>query len=131
MCRTSHLRWGRIPGILRFVSRLIDEFGASNPDDVVQRGGETFVAAERVADLIDAADQNGVRVLGLEGFIINEVTVYPALSRIADFSNDTPGAAARRARELLAGTWAGPPTADDQMHSEAAGRHMIAVVLDD
>ena len=31
-----------------------------------------------------------VRVLGLEGFIVNDVTVYAALSRIADFSSDTP-----------------------------------------
>jgi hypothetical protein len=118
-------------GHYALVSRLVDDFASSHNDDVIQRGGETFIAAERVGDLIDAAEQQHVRVLGLEGFIINDVTVYPALSRIADFSHDTPETATRRARELLTGTWAKSPTSDDQLHSEAIGRHMIAVVLDD
>jgi len=90
-----------------------------------------FIAAERVVELIDEAERQSVRVLGLEGFIINDKTAYPALGRIADFSNDNPEASAQRARDLLAGAWRQPPTADDQMHSEAVGRHMIAVVLDD
>lgn len=113
------------------MSRLINEFGASNPDDVVLRGGEAFVAAERVGDVIDAAEQQDVRLLGMEGFIIDGAKVYPALGRVVDFSTGTPEAAIRSARQLLASSWASPPTSRDQLHSAAVGRHMVAVMLED
>ena len=57
--------------------------------------------------------------------------VCPALSRIADWSYAPPGAATGAARELLAGSWATPPTTNDQIHSQAAGRHMLAIALDE
>ena len=95
------------------------------------RGGEAFVAAEAMDDLLARAESRGVQVLGLEGFLINGEAVFPALSRIADFSWMTPPEAMERARSLLSGPWAPPPRADDQMHREASGRYMIAVVLDE
>jgi hypothetical protein len=32
---------------------------------------------------------------------------------------------------LLAGAWREEPTPEDQMHSDASGRHMVVVVFDD
>jgi len=52
---------------------------------VEKRGGETFIAAEVLTELLDEAERRGVGILGLEGFIIGDAT-YPSLSRIADFS---------------------------------------------
>jgi hypothetical protein len=98
---------------------------------VIRRGGETFVAAERADEVLGEAERKGVRVLGLEGFIVSDVAVYPALGRIADFSTEPPEDATRAARALLADAWSTRPTSADQMHSEAVGRHMLAVVLDD
>jgi hypothetical protein len=109
---------------------LLADFAAAHPGDVIRRGGEIFLAAEAVPGLIDEAGRQGVKVLGLEGFLISGEQVYPALSRIADFSADPARLSAARARELLTGPWATPPTPADQMHPEAAGRYMIAVVLD-
>jgi hypothetical protein len=68
-------------------------------------------------------------VLGLEGLIDSDEAVYPALSRIADFSDDPSDVAAHKAIALLSGEWSQGPKPADQMHSEASGRHMIAVVL--
>jgi hypothetical protein len=72
-----------------------------------------------------------VKVLGLEGFLVRDDSVYPALSRIANFSADSATDADHRARYLLAGPCAAPPTAVDQMHSGASGRYMLAVALGD
>ncbi len=108
-----------------------DEFAASHPNDVVRRDRELFFAAEVVSDLIDRAQRSGVRVLGLEGFIVGDSYVYPALSRIADFSSDDIQTGASRARDLLASGWRDPPTSEDQMHPDATGRHMIVVVLEE
>jgi hypothetical protein len=66
--------------------RLIQDFAKDQSDAVVTVGGETFVAAEANPDLVDQAEHHGVGILGLEGFLIDGSTVYPALSRIADFS---------------------------------------------
>lgn len=113
------------------VSALLDDFARRHPNDAVWVGSEWFVSAERVVELIGEAQALGVRVLGLEGFLIGEGATYPALSRIADFSYDTPAKAAQQACELLVGSWANAPTPSDQMNSRATGRYMVAVVLDD
>jgi hypothetical protein len=113
------------------MGRLVDARALSQPDAVIRRGGETYVSAECVRELIGQAELEGFRLLGLEGFLVDEAGVYPAIGRIADFSSASPEVAVQCARELLAGSWATPPTASDQMHPEAIGRHMIAVAFDD
>lgn len=113
------------------VARVLDDFAAARPSDVIRRGGDTVVAVEAAQDLIDEAERRGVKVLGLDGFLVSEDAVYPALSRIADFSRCSATEAEDRARSLLTGEWASPPTAADQMHSEASGRYMVDIVLDD
>lgn len=109
---------------------LLDEFADSRPEDVVWRGSEWFVDANAVQDVVEEATLRGVKVLGLEGFLIGEAEIFPALGRIADFSHDPVAVANRKALDLLRGEWAAPPTAADQMHSDATGRYMVAVVLD-
>jgi hypothetical protein len=108
---------------------LITDFAQARPGDVICHSGETYIKAEAVADLLDQAERHGSTVLGLEGFLISERTVYPALSRVADFSGDSGPESIAHARALLAGPWALPPTPADQMHPAATGSHVITVVL--
>jgi hypothetical protein len=107
-----------------------DDFAASRPADVLRRGNEWFVDAAAAPDLIAEAAQKNIKVLGLEGFLIDDAGTDPALSRIADFSADAPDVANRRAVALLSGDWATAPSAADQMHNQATGPHMLAVVPD-
>jgi hypothetical protein len=116
---------------------LIAEFARRNPHLVDNRGGEIFVAASAALDLINEAESSGIGILGMEGFVVGEAT-YPALSRIADFSVDSTNRpdfvawSCREARELILGAWRSAPAGTaDQIHPEAAGRHMISFVLDD
>jgi hypothetical protein len=113
------------------VTTLHDEVARRRPDAVVRRGGETFLEIDTADELISDAERQGIRILGLEGFLIAEDCVYPALSRVADFSDvaDAQQSAAL-ARELVLGAWRTPPTPADQMSEEANGRHMLAIVLD-
>jgi hypothetical protein len=98
---------------------------------MVKRGSEWFVDATIAPNLVAEAAKRNVRILGLEGFLIDDTGIYPALSRIADFSSDAPEVANRKALALLNGEWAIAPTPADQMSSEATGRHMLAVVVDE
>jgi hypothetical protein len=115
--------------------KIIEEHEEEHPDAVVSRGSKIPVAADAAADLIDRAERGGVGILGLEGFLISVSTVYPALSRIADFSRsgtsdaDFVRRSAAEARQLLAGEWSSPPGPVDQIHPEAKGPYMLAVVL--
>jgi hypothetical protein len=68
-------------------------------------------------------------VLGIKGFLISDQNVYPTLSRIADLSGHTGPESITRARALLAGRWASPPTPADRMHPAATGSHVITVVI--
>lgn len=97
--------------------------------DIIYRGGEAFIAAEVVPTLLDQAQEQGLKVLGMEGFLVTSQHVYPALRRIADFSGDSVATSTIRARALLHGSWAEPPTEADQLHPSATGRHMITVLL--
>jgi hypothetical protein len=108
---------------------LIEEFAAKRPGDAIRLGGETFLSWDAAHDLIEEAEHRGVKVLGLEGFLIGEQGTFPALSRIADFSNSSVAEAAAEAKRLLEDAWATAPTPSDQMHPEASGRYMLAVVL--
>jgi hypothetical protein len=90
-----------------------------------------FIEIDAADELISEAERRGIRVLGLEGFLIADDAVYPVLSRVADFSEvaDPPQSAAL-ARELVLGAWRTPPRPGDQMSEEATGRHMLAVLFD-
>jgi hypothetical protein len=110
---------------------VLDDFAVARPEAVLRHGDDWFVAAEAAPDLLAEANRLGVKVLGLEGFLIDGDAIYPALSRIADFSNDPVEVANRRALALLTGDWSSPPTVLDQISDVASGRHMIAVVLDE
>ncbi len=110
--------------------QLVNRFASQHPTSVLQRGNETFIDPVACVELINEAEQAGVRVLGLEGFLIDDESVYPALSRIADFSGDAGVVApCAHARALLTGAWRSPPTSGDQVDPAAGGRHMVAVVL--
>jgi hypothetical protein len=118
------------------VNNLLEDFATAHPDSFVQHGGDTFVAADAVVDLIDEAERRGVGVLGLEGFLLNDGDVYPSLDRIADYSvlarsSNFVAMSSDKARELLAGPWHAAPTPSEQMHPAATGRHMIVVVFDE
>jgi hypothetical protein len=110
---------------------ILADFAAARPAEVARRGNEWSVDIEAAPDVIAEADRSNVKVLGLEGFLIGEEGTYPALSRFAAFSRDPADVASRKSIELLAGEWSVPPGASDQMHPDAAGRHMIAIVLDE
>jgi hypothetical protein len=120
------------------VTGLLDDFASRHPTAVIEHAGEVFVAAESAPDLVAEARQRGIGVLGLEGFLIDGDYVYPALSRIADFSRqhhpsepDFVEWSTTEALKILAGPWSSRPAVEDQMHPDAAGRHMIAIVLDE
>lgn len=48
-------------------------------------GGEAWVRHEDAVATLDLAHERGLRLLGMEGFVVGE-HVYPSVSRIADFS---------------------------------------------
>lgn len=118
---------------------LLDVVAAESPDAVYRSGGEIFVAADIAPGLVDRAEEAGIAILGLEGFLIDESTgaVYPSLARIADFSRTVEpdrdqfvSRTCAQARRTLT-EWSDPPTAGDGMNINACGRHMLAIVLDD
>lgn len=92
-------------------------------------GGEVWVRYEDAVAALDLASEHGLRLLGMEGFVVGDVSVYPSLSRIADYSAlEEPETAYDLARALLIGRWA---TIPDDLHREAEGRYMIDLVVAD
>lgn len=108
---------------------MLDRLVEGRDDEVVRRGGETFVTPGLAIDVIDQAAALGVKPLGLEGFLVSDEAVYPAMSRIADASSVPDSEAASWLRSLLTGPWATAPAPSDQIHGDATGRHMVVVVL--
>ena len=88
-------------------------------------GGEVWVRSEDALAAVELAAREGFRLLGLEGFIVGPEGVYPAMSRIADFSGDTASSLVA-AETLLRGEWSDPPT---DVHPEASGHYMIDVCV--
>lgn len=82
-----------------------------------------------MGDPIDEAERRGIAVLGFEGFLIDGTAIYPSISRISNYSGLAKDETWDRAREDLLSEWRLPPTASDQMHSQAKGRYMLAVTL--
>ncbi len=64
---------------------MYDELARRRPDAVVRRSGDTFVDIDAADEFISEAERQGIRILGIEGFLIADDCEYPALSRIADF----------------------------------------------
>jgi hypothetical protein len=54
------------------MTQLIGEFADRRPEVVVRRGGETFIDASAVLDLVNMADERGVAIVGLEGFLVSD-----------------------------------------------------------
>lgn len=113
------------------MGQLLEDLIKGCEAETVRRGAETFLEPALAAKVIRAAAAAGIRTLGLEGFLVDEDWVYPALSRIADASNLSATEAAHRLLGLLEGDWADAPTASDQLHGDAMGRHMVVVVLEE
>ncbi len=91
-------------------------------------GGEVWVRYEDAEAAIDLAQKQGLRLLGMEGFVVGE-SIHPSMSRIADFSGtDSCGTAYDAAKTLLIGPWAEVP---DDMHEDATGPYMIDIVVGD
>lgn len=110
------------PGTLRpFERELLARFSGT----CRTAGGEVWVRYEDAVSAIDLAQERGLRVLGMEGFIVG-ANVYPSMSRIADFSPQEN--AYGDARALLLGPWVEVP---DDLHGDAAGLYMIDIVVDD
>lgn len=110
---------------------LVDEVETRYPAAIVRRGGVTFLEPFAAAELVELAVERGVRVLGLEGFLVADDAVYPSSERLADFSEASPHDAISAARTLIITTWAHPPSPGDQMAERAMGRHMLVVGLDE
>jgi hypothetical protein len=90
-------------------------------------GGEVWVRSEDALAAVQLATAEGFRLLGLEGFIVGPAGVFPAMSRIADFSPDL-GAGAETAERLLRGDWSEAPT---DVHPDASGIYMVDVCVAD
>lgn len=88
--------------------------------------GEVWVRQEDALEAVEIAHELGLRVLGLEGFIVGGANVFPAMSRVADFSHRDLEWAADAARALLGGEWSTPPVDVDP---SAAGDYLIEVVV--
>ena len=115
-----------------FVGGIVEEFAKRRPEAVVLRGGTTLIEHESVGEIIDEAERRGLRILGLEGFLIDDDGTYPSLERLWDFSecNDRVELASA-SRALLEGPWSDPPRPGHGMSARAHGRSMVAIVLDE
>lgn len=92
-------------------------------------GGEVWVPYEDAIAAVELAQRRGLRLMGMEGFVVGEVNIYPSLSRIADYSKvGEPDLAYAQARAALLGPWSSIP---DDLHSEAEGRYVIDLAVDD
>lgn len=105
-----------------FEHALVARFG----DCHVTEGGEVWVQYRDALNAVAMAEERGLHILGMEGLLVGPSGVYPAMSRIADWSGTTAAQSHVFARELLTGPWATPP---DDVHSEAAGDYMIDLVV--
>lgn len=107
-----------------FESELLAKF----PRAVTTPGGEVWVRHEDAVAAIDVAQKRGLRLLGMDGFVVGE-SVYVYMSRIADFSlRDYRGSAYDDAKTLLTGPRAQVP---DDLHEDASGRYTIDIVVRD
>jgi hypothetical protein len=59
----------------------LDLTGATLPDSGYRSAGEVFVDPKIAFDLVERAESEGIAVLGMEGFLIDESSgeIYPSL----------------------------------------------------
>lgn len=104
------------------LSRFAGCYVSPNEREVWIRYADAFAA-------VDLARAMGLRLLGMEAFVVADGAVYPAMSRIADFSGaGFSGDPFEVACALLAEGWSLPP---DDVHPDASGEYMIDLVVDD
>ena len=48
-------------------------------------GGEVWVCSEDAVAALDLEGKHGLRLLGMEGFVVGDVSVYPSMSWIAGY----------------------------------------------
>ncbi len=116
---------------------FISDFATRNSNDVLAKDSEIFIAADIAAAFINEVESRGIGILGIDGFIVGD-SVYPSLSRIADFSTLLENNQAnfvkqscQAARQLLSGEWKNAPQGTkDQIHTRAAGRYMFSFALE-
>lgn len=116
-----------------------DHLAAQFPEAHFRSGLLVFFDANVALEIVDHVEAANLAILGIDGFMINELRVYPSLDRVADFSRlhgpDNATFVSRScdaARALLQGDWAEPPTAHPagQMRPGGeGGRHMIEFTL--
>jgi hypothetical protein len=90
-------------------------------------GGEVWVRHADAVAAVDLAQELGLHLLGMEGFLVGETGVYPSMSRIADYS--APGFVGNpydHAKAQLTGGWADVP---DDLHDDAEGDYLIDLVV--
>jgi hypothetical protein len=125
LCRTGQRQTVVMTDLSRFGGELRARFSGCHTTS----GGEVWVRHEDAVAALDLAREHGLRLLGMEGFVVGDVSVYPSMSRIADYSSlEEPGTAYDHARALLIGPWV---TIPDDLHSEAEGHYMIDLVVAD
>jgi hypothetical protein len=91
-------------------------------------GGEVCIGYEDAVAAVELAQERGLRILGMEDFVVGE-SVYLSMSRITDVSElDSPEDVYDHAKTLLNGPWAAVP---DDLHAEAEGAYMIDLVAGD
>jgi hypothetical protein len=105
-----------------FCQALLDRFDGCYESP----GGEVWVRYADALEAVDLADRMGIRLLGMEGFLVDGTDVFPAMSRIADFGDADAATAQTTARSLLTGTWAEPP---HDVHSDAKGEYLIDLAV--
>jgi len=106
-----------------FGQELLTRFPACH----VTPGGEVWVPHADAVAAVDLAQELGLQLLGMEGFLVGETGVYPSMSRITDYS--TPrfvGNPYDDAKALLTGDWAEIP---DDLHGDAEGKYLIDLVV--
>lgn len=108
-----------------------DSFGrellARFPGCHVTPGGEVWVRHADAVAAVDLAQELGLHLLGMEGFVVGQTGVYPSMSRIADYSG--PGFVGNpydHAKVELTGPWAEVP---DDLHMDAEGDYLIDLVV--
>jgi hypothetical protein len=56
----------------------------------LKRTNEYFVAKESALSFLSHASKNNIRILGIEGFQLNEGITMPIMEQIADYSAGVP-----------------------------------------
>ncbi len=64
-----------------------DRVASFFPGRCIRSSSETYFDVAVTPDVVDFCDQNGIAILGFEGFLSKANHLYPQLDQIADFSS--------------------------------------------